>query len=230
MKNQKGSKAMEDIQLFEDYISGSLSPEENTAFEKRLKTDKAFESDFKIFLFTVNGIIKEAQQDNADFENAMKHISKDELLNIIGRRKAPKIFRLGYLRERAAWATGIAALFIVCFVSIFLTWQVGNRNIDNMVVDYYYFPETKGEEEYIDINDMSSKEVEEYIPRLISEYKECPSDDIQSCEDAGLRVALAYLKIHDRKQAKLWLGNLIERFWDDEPFVAQCQKILDQID
>lgn len=221
---------MENIQLFDDYIAGSLSPEDKAAFENRLKTDKAFESDYKIYLFTVDGIIKEAEQDNADFENAMRHISKEELLNIIGRRKTPKIFRLGYLRERAAWASGIAALFIVCFVSIFFTWQVGNRNIDNMIVDYYYFPETKGGEEYIDINDMSKKEIKEYIPILILEYKECPSDDIQACEDTGLRVALAYLKIHDRKQAKYWLGNLMERFWDDEPFVAQCQKILDQID
>lgn len=230
MKNPKGGKTMEDIQLFDDYITGSLKPEEKAVFEKRLKTDKAFVSDFKIYLFTVNGVIKEAEQDNADFENAMKHISKDELLKIIGRRKAPKFLRLGYLRERVAWASGIAALFIVCFVSIFFTWQVGNRNIDNMVVDYYYLPATKGGEEYIDINEMSKNEIKEYIPILISEYKACPSNDIQACEDAGLRVALAYLKIHDRKQAGIWLEELIERFWDDEPFVAQCQKILDQID
>ncbi|MCH5230764.1 MAG: hypothetical protein J1F43_03110 [Muribaculaceae bacterium] len=221
---------MENIQLFDEYIAGSLNPEQRANFEKKLKEDKAFASDFKIYLFTVNGIINEALQDNADFENAMKHISKDELLNIIGRRKAPKIFRLGYFRERAAWASGIAALLIVCFVSIFFTWQVGNRNIDNMIVDYYYFPETKGGEEYVDINEMSKNEIEEYIPVLISQYKECPADDIQSCEDTGLRVALAYLKIHDRKQARVWLENLIERFWDDEPFVALCQKILDQID
>lgn len=221
---------MENIELFEDYISGSLSPEQREAFEKKLKDDKNFASDYKIYLFAVDGIIKEAQQDNADFENAMKHISKDELLNIIGRRKSPKIFRLEYLRERAAWASGVAALFIVLFVSIFVTWQVGNRNIDNMLVDYYYFPETKGSEEYVDINEMSEKEVKNYIPTLISEYEECPSDDIQACEDAGLRIALAYLKIHDRNKAKVWLADLIERFWDDEQFVAQCQRILNQID
>lgn len=221
---------MENIQLFEEYIAGSLSRDQKIAFEKRLKEDKAFSSDFKIYLFTVDGIIKEARQDNADFENAMKHISKDELLNIIGRRKSPNIFRSGYLRERIAWISGIAALFIVCFVCVFFTWQVGNQNIDNMVVDYYYFPETKGGEEYIDINEMSNKEIKEYIPILISQYEECPQDDIQACEDSGLRVALAYIKIHDRKQARIWLQNLMERFWDDEPFVAQCQKILYQID
>ena len=221
---------MENIQLFEEYIAGSLSPEERTEFEKKLKSDKAFASDFKIYLFTVDGIIREAQQDNADFTNAMKHISKEELLKIIGKRKAPKIFNFGYLRGQAAWITGVAAMFIVCFVCIFFTWQIGNHNIDDMIAGYYYFPETKGGEEYIDINEMSKKEVKEYLPTLISQYEECPSDDIQSCEDAGMRVALAYIKIHDRKQAVIWLGNLMERFWDDEPFVAQCQKILYQIE
>lgn len=221
---------MENIQLFEEYIAGSLNPDEKAAFEKRLETDKALKSDFKIYLFTVNGIIKEAEQDNADFENAMKHISKDELLKIIGRRKTPKIFRLGYLRERAAWASGLAALFIVCFVCIYFTWQVGNRNIDDMVVSYNYYAETKDGNEYIDINEMSKKEIKEYLPVLISQYKNCPPDDIQACQDAGMRVALAYLKLHDREESRKWLQELIQRFWDYEPFVNQCQKILDQID
>ena len=220
---------MENIQLFEEYITGSLNPEQKLKFETRIKTDKDFASDFKIYLFTVNGIIQEAQQDNADFENAMRHISKDDLLNIIDRRKAPKIFRLGYLRERAAWASGIAALFIVCFACIFFTWQVGNHNIDDMIVRYNYYAETKDGNEYVDVNEMSKKEIKEYLPILISQYENCPSDDIQACQDAGMRVALAYLKIHDRKEARKWLQALIQRFWDDEPFVNQCQQILDQI-
>lgn len=221
---------MENIQLFEDYITGSLNPDQKIDFEKRLEEDKAFASDFKIYLFSVDGIIKEAQQENAEFEIAMKHLSKDELLRIIGRRKAPKILRLGYLRERAMWAAGIAALFIVCFVCIFLTWQVGNHNIDNLVVEYYYYPETKGGDEYIDINTMTISEVREYLPELISQYEKSPNDDIQACEDAGMRVVLAYIKIHDRKKAEMWLEKLIERFWDDQLFVAQCQNILDKID
>lgn len=220
---------MENIRLFEDYIAGSLDPEQREDFEKRLKEDAAFAYDFKVYLFTVDGIIKEARQDNADFTIAMKHISKDELLKIIGKKKSPNIFRYGYLRERVAWAAGIAALFIVCFVSIFFTWQEGNRNIDNLIVDHYYVGESRGSE-YIDINEMSEKEIKEYIPIFISEYKGVPSDDVQASQEAGMRVALAYLKIHDRKECRKWLQYLIQRFWDDEAFVAQCQKILDQIE
>ena len=105
----------------------------------------------------------------------------------------------------------------------------GNRNVDNMLVSYYYFPETKDGQEHLDINMMSVSEVKEFLPVLISDYEHCSADDIQACEDAGMRVALAYLKIHNRKMARQWLVNLMERFADDAPFVAQCQRILDQI-
>lgn len=221
---------MENIQLFEDYMSGNLTPEQREDFEKRLKEDKKLASDFKIYLFTVDGIIRDNQQDNTDFGVAMKNISKDELLEIIGRRKTPRVFLSGFVRERLAWACGVAALFIVFFICIFFTWDIGNRNIDDMLVAYNYLPESRDGEESYDINEMSKTAIKEYLPILISEYENCPVEDIQACEDAGMRVALAYLKIHDRKQARIWLHNLIQRFEDDEAFVAQCQKILDQID
>ncbi|MCH5224687.1 MAG: hypothetical protein J1D77_01765 [Muribaculaceae bacterium] len=220
---------MGNIELFEEYIAGSLNPDQKASFEKKLKEDKDFAADFKIFLFTVDGVIKEARQDNADFGNAMKNISRDELLNIIGRRRVPKIFRFGYLKERALWASGVAALFIILFVSVFFTFQMGNRNIDNLVADYYYLPASKGPDEYVDISRMSEGEIKEYISILISEYEQCPPDDIQACQETGLRIAIAYIKIHDRKEARIWLEKLIDRFWDDKPFVEQCQSILDQI-
>ena len=56
-----------------------------------------------------------------------------------------------------------------------------------------------------------------------------PTDDIQAQEDAGMRLAMAYLKIHDRKKAKEMLTAMSIRFADDEEFVAQCHKILNQL-
>lgn len=221
---------MENIELFDQYISGSLSPEQQKEFDARLKSDKRFASDFKIYLFTVKGIIQEADQDNTDFGNAMKHLSKDKLLEIIGRRKKPGIFRFGYVRERLAWASGIAALFIVFFVSIYFTWKVGNDNVDDMLVNYYYLAESKNGVEYKDVSHMSKEEVKDLLPKLITAYENAPEDDLQAQEDAGMRVALAYLKLHDRKMARQWLNTLIEKYWDDQLFLAQCQNILEEID
>lgn len=77
---------MERIDLFDRYFNGELSEEENIRFKERLDADEEFESDFKIYSMTVAGICKEAEQDNVDFGAAMKHLSKDQLYEIIGRK------------------------------------------------------------------------------------------------------------------------------------------------
>lgn len=75
---------MENIDLFDRYIKNQLSDQELKDFESRLKSDPGFASDFKIFSLSVVGIIREAEQENKDFEIAMKNISKEDLRNIIG--------------------------------------------------------------------------------------------------------------------------------------------------
>ena len=58
---------MERIELFDKYISNQLSDSEKADFEARLNSDEKFASDFKVYLLTVDGICKEAKQDNLDF-------------------------------------------------------------------------------------------------------------------------------------------------------------------
>lgn len=77
---------MERIDLFDRYFNGELSEEENIRFKERLDADEEFASDFKIYSMTVAGICKEAEQDNVDFGAAMKHLSKYQLYEIIGRK------------------------------------------------------------------------------------------------------------------------------------------------
>ena len=75
---------MENTDLFDRYINGELSDQEISVFKDRLKTDKEFALDFSLYAATVTGICREAEQDDKDFEMAMKNISKDELKEIIG--------------------------------------------------------------------------------------------------------------------------------------------------
>ena len=91
------------IELFDRYVDDRLSIEEKKSFDKRLRSDKNFAMDFRIYLFTLKGVCQEAEQDNIEFGHAMKNISKEELLSIIGRSSKPRIMRLNYLRERMAW-------------------------------------------------------------------------------------------------------------------------------
>lgn len=208
------------IELFDRYIDGGLSVDEKQAFDERIASDKAFRMDFRLYLFTLRGVCQEAEQENIEFGHAMKNISKEELLNIIWQSPKPRIMRLNYLRERMAWVATIAAIFIIGIFSVFNVRQAGLNRLDNTIVAYNYIPDSNRGWESITSDD---------IPTLEKAYQMAPMEDMQAQEDAGMRLAMAYLKIHDRKKARTLLKELSIRFADDEEFVAQCQKILNQL-
>ena len=66
---------MERIDLYDKYINNLLPEIERGDFEARLEFDNDFASDFKVYLFTIDGICREAHQDNLDFGLAMKNLS-----------------------------------------------------------------------------------------------------------------------------------------------------------
>lgn len=208
------------IEVFDRYIDGKLSAEEKLSFEQRLSTDNNFALDFRIYLFTLKGIYQEMDQNNVEFGVAMKTITKEDLLRIIGRCSRPRVLRLNYLRERIAWVASIAAILVIGIFSVLNVRQSGMDRLDNTIVAYNYIPDSNRGWEAITSDD---------IPTLERAYQMAPSDDIQAQEDAGMRLALAYLKLHDRKKAKEILGELSVRFAEDEEFAAQCQNILNQL-
>lgn len=208
------------IQLFEEYIDDKLTKEEKKSFEERLRSDKKFALDFRIYLFSVNGIIQESEQDNMEFGHAMKNISKEDLLRIIGRTSKPRVFRLNYIRERLAWVASIAAVLVIGLFSIYNINRNAMNRLDDTLVAYNYIPDSNRGWESITGDD---------IPSLQKAYQDAPADDIQAQQEAGMRLAMAYLKIHDRKKAKEMLNDLSVRFADDEEFSAQCKRMLDQL-
>lgn len=84
---------MERIELFDKYIKDQLSPKERNEFDARLESDKEFASDFKVFLLAVDGVCREAQQDNLDFASAMKGLSKEQLKEIVGKHQDSAIMK-----------------------------------------------------------------------------------------------------------------------------------------
>lgn len=214
------------IELFDRYIDGDLSADEKQAFDERIASDKAFRIDFRLYLFTLRGVCQEAEQENIEFGHAMKNISEAELMRIIGRNRQPRMLRLSYLRERLAWVASIAAVLIVGIFTVLNVRQTGMDRLDNTIVAYNYIPESnRGESVIRGWEDITSND----IPTLEQAYKSAPADDIQAQEDAGMRLAMAYLKVHDRKKAKDILTELSARFADDEEFSAQCNRILNQL-
>lgn len=218
---------MERIELFDNYILDNLIPEEKIAFESRLKTDKAFAYDFKVYLFAIKGIQKEAEQDDIEFALALKHLSKEQLKEIIGRRSQPRILRLPYLRERLAWVSSVAAVLIIGFFTVFQVQRYGQYQLYDTIVAYNYVPDYDRSEG--DINNYSAKEVKDILPQLEEDYANAPNDDVQKCQDAGMRLAMAYLKLHDKDKAVKTLEDLASRFHDDEEFSVRCNKIISQL-
>lgn len=219
------------IELFDRYIAHTLSQEETEAFDRRLKTDSDFALDFKAYLMVARGVCQEAEQDNFEFGHAMKKISKDELLKIIGRKKTRKAFRFTIRTERLAWAATIVLLATVGLSTIFDFRQSSNYEIDNLVCEYNYITPTNrsADDTAIDIANCDAAELEAALPELKRLYEEAPEDDTQAQQDAGMRLAMAYLKLHDRKMTRQTLEELKTRFADDEMFVAQCNRILSEI-
>lgn len=221
MRNPKKRIAMENnIELFDRYIDGLLTPGEKGSFDARLRTDKEFASDFRIYLFSLKGIIQEEEQDNMDFGVAMKSISKDELLRIIGRKPAPRVLRLNHIHERLAWAASIAAVLLIGIFTAFNIHRNAMYRVDDTIGFYNYIPESNRGWETISGKD---------IPSLQQAYATASADDSQAQQDAGMRLAMAYLKVHNRKKAKEILSEMSERFANDTEFVAQCRIILDQL-
>ena len=81
---------MEKNDLYDKYINNLLPEKERIDFDARLESDKEFASDFKVYLFTIDGICREAHQNNLDFGLAMKNLSKEKLKEIIGKHDSER--------------------------------------------------------------------------------------------------------------------------------------------
>lgn len=226
---RRDRKMENNIELFDKYVLEELTSEETSDFESRLESDSDFAHDFRLYLYTIKGIQSEAAQDNIELGHALKRLSKEELNAIVGRKNLPKILRLPYLRERMAWASSVAALLIIGFFSIFYINRSDQNRYYDLIVEYNYVYAAKGVDEEKDITEMSDKEIKELIPALKHEYQSVPSDDMQAGEATGMRLAMAYLKIHDRKAAIEILEDMAQRYSDDVEFAAQCNKIISQL-
>lgn len=92
---------MKNIILFDQYIFGELSADEEKDFISRMKNDSELAVEFQTYLSVVKGVCLEAQQDDLEFGAAMKNISKEELREIMGPRLRTSPFN--NVHDRALW-------------------------------------------------------------------------------------------------------------------------------
>ena len=217
---------MANIELFDKYINGELSDSERNEFKGRLESDKEFATDFNIYMISVIGICKETEQDNMDFGVAMKRLSKEQLRNIVGEPKtAPVIKPKKLLIKSLLWQTAsIAAVVAIAFTYSFNV----QRQAKYSVYDAIYACAdintdlTRSGGEMVDITKLSDKELEEQLPTLMETYK-TSSDEVELA-DTGYAIAMGYLRLHDAKQAKTILSELVTRFKGNPDFAESVSK------
>lgn len=252
------------LDLFDKYIDGSLSDEERKTFNERLEHDSKFAEDFRIHLMILDGIYREAWEENTAFGMAMRNISEEDLLQAIGRydntsdsgntwdslRPAVGFSESRWLsacisadecedslrsskRQRLltwGWAASLAVLVAIGATLSWSIWSSGRANVDDIIVayNYIYTPSRDGSGQ-VDLKILSDSELRNRLPLLEKDYCDADPDDIQGGEEAGMRLAMAYLMLHDRSKARDVLKEMSVRYADDSEFAAQCQDILARI-
>ncbi len=233
---------MERIDLYDRYINNQLSDIERDEFDSKLKSNKEFAADFEVYLFAVDGICREAHQDNLDFGLAMKNLSKEQLKEIIGKQDVvlpaaasadskselakPRLIRF---RPWMWQAASIAAVAIIAFTVVINIEKNARYSVDNAI---YACAEintdlTRDGSEIIDIKSMTDKELKCKLPLLVANYNSAKSSE--EIADNGFALAMAYLRLHDRDNAKAVLNTLVYVF-ENKPeyagYVSKWQSIL----
>ena len=229
---------MERIDLFDGYIRNQLSEKELSDFNLKLTSDKDFAQEFEIYLLGVDGIIKEAEQDDIEFGRALKSISKNDLLKILGREEKEespidiqktnsksnqeKVRKPFHIRPWVWQVMGCAAVVGLAIFYVAEMERTARNSTDNALYYGLYNYSSQGElsrgaesEEY-DLAGMSDEELKAKLPEIVEQY-ENSIGDISNAND-GTILVMAYIRLHDRKKAKELLEELISTYQNDEYF------------
>lgn len=220
---------MDKINIFDRYIRGEMTFEEESRFKQQLTNDAETRDELKIYAALVAGICKEEQQDNMDFAHAIKSLSEKDLKRVIGKREKPRL-QIRSIRQVGMWAASMAAMLVICFSVTFHIQRSAEYAVDDMMVEYNSMPiSDRGGDTVLDLSNMSQDEVKEVLSKWSAEYRDVLKVDVQAKQIAGINLAMAYLKVHDRDNAVSILEEIKFLYPDDTEFVSQCDKILKRL-
>ena len=224
---------MERIELFDRYINNQLTDEEHQEFDARLKSDADFASDYHVYLMTVDGICKEAEQDNMDFGIAMKALTKEQLLDIIGKKETdlpvaasaandPRRFRI----KPWMWqVTSIAAIIVIAFTVVLNIQKQARNTIYDNIYACAQFEEihSRGAAKPIDITKLNDSELKAKLPEMEKSYNDC--EDPDDLYEFGYPLAMAYIRLHQPKPALEILNNLVSKLQNDEYYEPEVREM-----
>lgn len=220
---------MERIESFDKYISGEMSDTEVAEFKRKLSEDKDFSSDFRIYKMIVKGIVMEENDKEAELDNAFKNLGKDDLRKIVGPKKT--IAKTSKSKAKvvyiASWITSVAAVAVIAFSLTLNIQRSARNNVDDIMFDCYYSPVSRGGEDIVDLSKASEAEIKKQLPKMEKVYNK--ATDEQDISSYGINLAMVYLKIHDRDNARKVLLDVKKKCTDND-VKNICDKLLKQIE
>lgn len=206
-----------------------MSDTEVAEFKRKLSEDKDFSSDFQIYKMVVKGIVMEENDKEAELDNAFKNLSKDDLRKIVGPKKT--IAKTSKSKAKvvymASWITSVAAVAVIAFSLTFNIQRSARNNVDDIMFDCYYSPVSRGGEDIVDLSKASEAEIKKQLPKIVDAYKN--ASDEQDISSYGINLAMVYLKIHDRDNARKVLLDVKKKCTDND-VKNICDKLLKQIE
>lgn len=220
---------MERIESFDKYISGEMSEAEVAEFKRKMSEDKSFSSDFQVYKMVVKGIVMEENDKEAELDNAFKNLSKDDLRKIVGPKKT--IAKTSKSKAKivyvASWITSVAAVAIIAFSLTFNIQRSARNNVDDIMFDCYYSPVSRGGEDIVDLSKANEAEIKKQLPKIVDAYKN--ASDEQEISSYGINLAMVYLKIHDRDNARKVLLDVKSKCVGNPYIMGHCDKLLEKI-
>lgn len=220
---------MERIESFDKYISGEMSDTEVAEFKRKLSEDKDFSSDFQIYKMVVKGIVMEEKEKEAELDNAFNNLSKNDLRKIVGPKKT--IAKTSKSKAKvvymASWITSVAAVAVIAFSLTFNIQRSARNNVDDIMFDCYYSPVSRGGEDIVDLSKASEAEIKKQLPKMEKVYNK--ATDEQDISSYGINLAMVYLKIHDRDNARKVLLDVKSKCVDNPYIMGHCDKLLEKI-
>ena len=218
---------MERIELFDKYITGSLSEAEVAEFQKFLDSDEEFATKFNVYLISVRGICQEAEQENIEFGHAMKSLTKAQLQSIIGKSEKPRIVRPNFFRERMMWISSMAAMLVVAIGIGWNLYTSSQNQLCDVVYSYAYQPikGVRGDgSEYLDLNKLTTEQIEMQLPDMTAAF-EADEIDSQDWHIDGMNLAMAYLKLHRKSDAVKVLEIMASEASEPEEYNKLIEKL-----
>ena len=220
---------MDNIDLFDRYISGNLTAEEKAAFDNQLAADTDFATDFRLYKTTVRGVIKEEIERKRELEEAFKHLNEEGLMEIIGKKKNQEILpkKERKVISMTSWISSVAAIMIIAFSVTYSITQSANENVDSVLFECYYNPVSRSARGGVNLSEASSQELQRALPTLVQEYNKASEE--QAISEQGINLAMIYVKLHDRKKAKEILVDVKHKCSGNVQIQKQCDKLLEKI-